>query len=149
MVDHLTPHFRLREFLVSDTADRLGIKNTPTVEHVSNMLLLALGLEQVRSLLYGNTIHVTSGYRNKAVNAAVGGTATSAHALGYAADIRVDDYTALEAATAIASSPLVFDQLIYEPSRGIVHISFDPRLRREVLTQRGGPGTPIEKGISV
>lgn len=147
MPDQLTPNFRLSEFLKSGTAERLNIRNVPTVEHVQNLVLLAVGMEQVRNLLFGNPIRITSGYRNPIINAEVGGSKTSAHALGYAADFTVETYTSFEAARDLAKSPLVFDQLIYEPSRGVVHISFDPRCRRQVMTQRGGPGSPLEKGI--
>jgi hypothetical protein len=47
----------------------------------------------------------------------------------------------------LSASKLVFDQLILESSRGICHLSFAPSLRREVLTQAGGPGTGVTAGL--
>ncbi len=143
----LTPNFSLAELTFSATAEDRGIVNNPTTAHLANLTLLAVGLEQVRSFCFDNPVRIHSGYRSEAVNRIVKGTLTSDHVKGFAADITVDTYTPLELAKALDMSPLVFDQLIYEPSRGIVHISFNPRLRRQVLTQRGGPGSPIEQGI--
>lgn len=144
----LTPNFTLAEFTASDTAKRMGDPNKPTAAHLANIKATALGLEQVRRMLGNAPVRITSGYRNKAVNEKVGGVPTSAHALGYAADITVDGIGHREVAERIRDSVLVFDQVIWEPSRGIVHISFDPRLRREVKTQRGGPGSPVTWGVA-
>lgn len=143
----LSRNFTLNEMTRSDTARKLGLSNQPTPEHLANLKVTALGLEMVRTTLYDYPVTVHSGYRAEAVNKAVGGTDTSAHAEGYAADITVESYTPLDVAKRIRESTVPFDQLIYEPSRGVVHISFDPRLRRQVLTQKGGPGTPILQGI--
>lgn len=144
----LTRNFWLIEFTRSDTAERYGLDNTPTPEHLANLHTTALGFEQARRLLSNRVIHVRSGYRSAAVNAKVGGTETSAHCLGYAGDIDVEGLGALEVARFLESK-LAFDQLIYEPSRKIVHLSFDPRLRQEVKTQKGGPGSPIVWGIAI
>lgn len=146
-MQRLSRNFTLAEFTRSDTASKLGLSNEPSAEHLANLKVTALGLEMVRLALYEYAVRVHSGYRAPAVNEAVGGTPTSAHAEGYAADITVDSYTPLEVAKRLRESTVAFDQLIYEPSRGVVHISFDPRLRREILTQKGGAGTPIVPGI--
>lgn len=143
----MTPHFRIDEAISSTTADRQGINNMPTPEHASNILATALCMEQVRAFLGHRAITVMSWYRSPVLNRAVGGTPTSAHALGFAVDFTVAGYTPWVVCRKLAESPLVFDQLIYEPSRGITHISFEPRLRRQILTQRGGPGSPIAQGI--
>lgn len=143
----LSRHFMLHEFTRSDTAERRGISNVPESRHLANLRALAMGLEQVRRLLGDTSIKITSGYRSPQLNAAVGGVPTSAHALGYAADFTHSEMSALEVCRAIEKSVLTFDQLIHEPSRGITHISFDPRLRREVKTQAGGPGSPVTWGL--
>ena len=144
----LTRHFMLSEFTRSSTADARGLDNSPGTEHLANLRLTALGLEQVRALLDDRMIRITSGYRSPAVNRAVGGVANSAHALGFAADFTVDGMTTLQVCQRIRDSRIAFDQLIYEKSRGIAHLSFDPtRLRRQVLTQAGGPGTPVVPGV--
>lgn len=143
----LSRHFGLHEFTRSATATSRGISNLPEAKHKANLRMLAIGLEQVRRLLGNQPLNITSGYRNPQLNAAVGGTPTSAHALGYAADFTHPEMDPLEVCKAIEKSVLTFDQLIHEPSRDITHISFDPRLRREVKTQAGGPGSPIRWGL--
>lgn len=140
----LTPNFLLEEFLRSDEAARLRLSNDPTPEHLANLRLTALGLEMVR-LILGKPVIITSGYRSPAVNRAVNGTPTSAHPMGYAADFKVAGMSLAAAARALAGR-LPYDQLIYEHGR-CVHISFDPRLRGEELTQRGGAGTLLVPGI--
>lgn len=143
----LSRHFSLAELTTSDAAGDLKLRNTPLAAHLANLRTLALGLEQVRSVLGDRAITVESAYRSAKVNAAVGGVANSAHALGLAADFTVAGLTALAAARQLAASWLVFDQLILEVSRGVCHISFAPTLRGEVLTQRGGPGTATVVGL--
>lgn len=142
----MTPNFTLAEFIASDTAARLGLSNAPSASHKANLMATALCMEQVRAYTGHKPIRITSGYRSPAVNAAVGGVATSAHAQGWAVDCKHASMSLYEFAKALAGSSLVFDQLIYEVGR-TVHISFDPRLRRQVLTQRGGPGSPVIQGI--
>lgn len=143
----LSPHFSLEEFTASDTADRIGDSNTPPPAHLANLKVTAAGFEQARTILGGRAIVITSGYRNPRVNRAVGGVPNSDHALGFAGDFRVAGLTPLQAGRILAASDLDFDQLILESSRGILHLSFHPRMRRQVLTQAGGPGSPVQTGL--
>ncbi len=143
----LSRNFWLNEMIASDAARTLGDNNAPTAEHLANLRTLALGMEQVRAILGGMPIRIESAYRNARVNAAVGGVPNSAHALGLAADFKVAGLIPLETARRLQASKLVFDQLILESSRSICHISFAPLLRREVLTQAGGPGTATVAGL--
>lgn len=142
---NLTEHFTVEEFTASDTARQLGIINSVMDHHLPALMATALGMEQVRAL-FGRPIIITSGYRNPAVNAAVGGVPNSAHALGWACDFHVHDLPDINAARAIRDSRLVFDQLIYEAGR-CVHLAFGPELRRQVLRQPGGPGSPVIAGL--
>lgn len=144
-MEQLTPHFMLEEFTLSSTALALGIVNKPTPAHLANIKILAEHMEKVRAL-FDQVIEITSGYRNPQVNAAVGGVPNSAHALGFAADFHVHGMTDLAAAKRIRDSDLTFDQLIYEKNR-CVHLSVDPRMRRQVLRQPGGPGSPVHQGL--
>ena len=141
----LSAHFSLEEFTISSKALSMGVKNDPTPSHLQNLKRLAEHMEAVRAL-FDRPVEITSAYRNPQVNAAVGGVPTSAHALGHAADFHVDGMTDLEVAKGVRDSGLKFDQLIYEKSR-CVHISFDPRLRRQVLRQPGGPGSAVYNGL--
>lgn len=128
----LSAHFSLDELTRSSTAVRLGIDNTPQGDVMAHLKVLAAGLERVRDAL-GNPMLIDSGYRCEALNAAVKGSTHSAHMQGYAADFTCPGFgTPLEIVRAIQASDIRFDQCIQEGTW--VHISFDPRMRREVLT---------------
>ena len=84
----LTQHFSLREFIISATAIRHGIDNTPSEETVARLKALCDNVLEPLRRRFGR-IRITSGYRSPSVNAKVGGVATSQHTLGEAADINV------------------------------------------------------------
>lgn len=150
----LTRNFSLDEFLISETAERLKISNAPPPKHLDRLkTVTAPGMQSVRDLV-GRAIVITSAYRNPRVNKAVGGTASSAHPQGWAVDSRAAGLTPLAYAKLVAKAMEpggklhgTIDQLIYEPSRNIVHISFDPRARGQIRTQKLGPGTPVVVGL--
>jgi zinc D-Ala-D-Ala carboxypeptidase len=137
MTDALTSHFTLAELCVT----RHGANVPPPAVVERLRTVTAPVLEQVRLLLGGRPIIVSSGYRGPAVNAAVGGVVTSAHLTGYAADFICPTFgTPLEVCATISRSTLDFDQLIQEGTW--VHLSVDPRMRREVLTRAGAGFSP-------
>lgn len=150
----LTKNFSMDEFCVSSTADARGISNAPTAEHrVRIAKVTAPGMQIVRDI-FGRAVVITSAYRNPAVNKLVGGVPNSDHAEAWAVDFRVAGLSSYQVAARLAEEMKEggklhgkVDQLILETSRSIVHISFAPRLRGQLLTQRRGPGTPFEKGI--
>jgi zinc D-Ala-D-Ala carboxypeptidase len=133
----LTSHFSLAELCVSANAVRLGLDNTPTPEVLEHLKVTAALLEQVRSVLGDRPIQVTSAYRGPDVNRAAGGVKTSAHLSGWAADFVCPSFgSPLKTAQAIAAVGVEFDQLIHE--HGVwVHISADPKRRRQLLTIDG------------
>lgn len=141
-------HFSLDELTASETALRKGIDNTPPPAVTERLRMLAATLEQVRSLLGNNSIRISSGYRCLELNRAIGSGDLSAHVLGYAVDFTCPKFgTPKEVANKIAESPIKFDQLIYEGTW--IHLSVDPRNRREVLTAHFGKGkTSYTKGIA-
>ena len=120
-------YFTIEELSHSETANRKGIDNTPTVDAVVSMTtLINECLDPVREL-YGKPITVTSGFRCPMLNKAVGGVNSSQHVKGEAADLvgRNDDETRKIFETAKAFGQ--FDQLLYEKnSKGNiwVHISY-------------------------
>ena len=129
----LAPNFSLTLLVRSETAEQQGIDNSPPPEVIENLRLLAAGLEQVRALL-GHPLEISSGYRCPALNAAVGGSATSQHVQGLAADFACPDFgPPLEVARAVRDSAIVFDQCILEFGNW-VHLSFSPQPRGRVLT---------------
>lgn len=144
---NLSEHFSLDELTASQTALRKGIDNTPPPVVTEKLRMLAATLEQVRKLLGNNPIHISSGYRCLALNRAIGSGNLSAHVLGYAVDFTCPSFGApKEVANKIAESPIRFDQLIYEGTW--VHLSIDPRNRRELLTAHFKNGkVTYSKGI--
>lgn len=84
---NLTNHFSLQELTNSATAKRLKIDNTPSDLIIKELQDVANMLEKIR-IVYGKPIIVTSGYRCPKLNNAVGGSKTSQHVKGQAADIR-------------------------------------------------------------
>ncbi|WP_310496499.1 D-Ala-D-Ala carboxypeptidase family metallohydrolase [Sandarakinorhabdus sp.] len=142
----LSPNFSLAELTVSEAARERRLSNAPNGTHLVNLRRTAAQMERVRAL-FDRPVTVTSAYRNPVVNRAVGGVPTSHHALGWAVDFTIPGLTLMAVGRAIAASDIEFDQLIGEWGRGILHISFAPALRRQVLTQRGGPGTAVELGL--
>ena len=132
----LTEHFSLEELIASEVAARKDIDNTPTVEIIANLRILAFGLERVRAVL-DKPIHVTSGYRCPALNAAIGGATDSMHMQGLAADILCPRFgTPLDVCRAIAAAGIVTDQIIHEFGRW-THIAFAPpgkQARNALLT---------------
>ena len=143
----LSQNFKLNEFTTSQTATRKGIDNTAPAPIVERLRMVANTLEQIRTLLGNHSIRISSGYRCIALNRAIGSGDSSAHTLGYAVDFTCPGFgTPKEVAKKIAESPIKFDQLIYEGTW--IHLSVDPRNRRDLLTAhfRGGKVT-YTKGI--
>ena len=134
----LSPHFSLSEFTISQTASRLGVDNTPDETVIARLKQTAEGMELVRDLLGGKPILIRSGYRSLPVNRALGSSDTSAHVKGYAVDFICPAFgTPLAICKALSKAKgFEFDQLIEEGSW--VHISFDLRMRGEVLTMKAG-----------
>lgn len=85
----LSTHFKLSEFLRSETAARRGIDNTPSLEVVSNLQQLCIHVLEPLRAYFNTPIVVSSGYRSPALNKAVGGSTTSQHMTGEAADLRI------------------------------------------------------------
>ena len=132
----LSDHFSLDEFTASQEATRHSISNTPSEKVVENLRMLAALLEQVRELLGGGAIRISSGFRSLALNRHIGSNDTSAHIRGWAADFTCPSFgSPITVAKKIAESNLKFDQLICE-GNAWVHISCDPQNRRQLLTAR-------------
>jgi hypothetical protein len=107
----LTPHFTLAELTVTN---HRTLDNTPDPAALANLQRLAEFLEKVKELLWFKPIMITSAYRSKAVNDAVGSKDTSQHRTGCAADFRVPGMTPREVVGACVKGGLPFDQIILE-----------------------------------
>jgi hypothetical protein len=124
----------------SETALRKGMPNEPTEADIANLKLLAEKVLQPLRDHYGVGIKVNSGYRSPDVNAAVGGSRTSDHCKGQAADIEIAGIPNATLAQYIKDS-LQYTQLILEfytpgiPDSGWVHVSYDANnLKCQALT---------------
>jgi len=134
LVMNLTDHFTLEELTFSQTADRLGLDNTPSPDIIVQLTKTSHGLEMIRTLLQA-PIHINSGYRSIDVNKAVGSSSTSQHVLGQAVDFIAPQFgRPRDIVEAIRRSRIhiPFDQLILE-FNSWVHVSFSPRTRGEML----------------
>ena len=110
----LTEHFDLVELTRSATATRLGLMNVPPQTAVGNLRNLCQKvLEPLRQHL-GKPIIVTSGYRSKELNKAVGGVENSQHLVGEAADLRIESEKQGREWMAWIMDNCEFDQLILE-----------------------------------
>ena len=129
----LTDHFTLEQLTCSETAERDGIDNTAPLEVIDNLRRLAEGLEAVQALL-GAPLEISSAYRSPALNRAVGGSPTSQHSQGLAADFVCSEFgTPMAIAAAIQASDIEFDQCILEYGRW-VHLSFSATPRGRMLS---------------
>jgi len=136
----LSINFSLKEFIKSDTATRKGLDNTPTPDVVANLQKLVDNVVQPIRNHYNKVITINSGYRSIEVNTSVGGSKTSDHCKGMAADIEISGVTNSDLAQHIVDT-YKFTQVILEfytqgiSDSGWVHVSYDEdNLKCEVLT---------------
>lgn len=137
---NLTPNFTLHEMTKSEAAIRLGMDNTPTEAVIGSLQALCEQVLQPVRDHYGRGVKVNSGYRSPEVNKAVGGSPTSDHCRGQAADIEIPGVSNAELAQWIEAN-LPYTQLILEfytqgiPDSGWVHVSYDANnLKKQSLT---------------
>lgn len=157
----LTRNFELNEFLASDTAARDGIDNTPSEVELKNIHLMAFALQHLRDVLSLSldaevSLIITSGFRSSDLNAAVGGSETSDHRHGRAADFYAQIKGGVVVSPAdlcafIINSYVAFDQLIAYPKQNRVHLGFASsyeRPRRQLLT-KSPHGAGYVNGIKI
>lgn len=143
-------HFTFNEFQRSDVAERNGIDNTiPELAEAHIVELVDILLDPLREA-WGGPLNVTSGYRCPELNRAVGGSATSAHTAGWAADLvpDPDDPRGVQglvnfAVEWLTATGLPFDQMIFERSGGSrwLHIgirNLKGKQRRQMLRYENG-----------
>lgn len=136
-------YFTIEELSASTEARKMGIDNTPTAEAVDNLTALVEAVLDPLRNRYGHPIHVSSGYRCPRLNKAVGGSATSQHMTGEAADIYVGNPKDKAMLFSLIYYLLPFDQLIWERGNdeapAWVHVSYrEGNNRRECLRTKDG-----------
>lgn len=148
----LSEHLDLSEVIRSESAKRKGISNMPTPEHIANFKLLAEKVFEPIRNQFRCPIHISSGYRSKELNAAIGGSATSQHCSGEAVDIDMDGspngVTNSDVFNYIKDN-LNFDQLIWEfgseDNPDWVHVSYEStgKQRKQILKAKRVNGKTV------
>jgi len=123
----MTPHFSLAELTHTD---HRSLDNTPNAAELANLKRLAEFLEIVKTTLGGKPVMISSAFRSKAVNDAVGSRDTSSHRLGLAADFKVPGLAPDAVVRALLHLP--YDQIIREFDAW-THISIADKPRRQAL----------------
>lgn len=127
-------HFTIEEMTESSTAKAKDIDNTPSQEILAKLQKLIEAILDPLREWYGKPIRVNSGYRCEALNEAIGGSKTSQHCLGEAADITAGSKEENKKLFEYIKDNLPFDQLINESDFSWIHVSYrEGRLRKQVL----------------
>jgi hypothetical protein len=145
----LTNNFSLAEMVKSDTALRHDMDNTPGEAEIANLKTLCEKVLQPVRDHFQSGVKVNSGFRHPDVNAKVGGSKTSDHCKGQAADIEIPGIANADLAGWIMDN-LEYTQLILEfytpgvPDSGWVHVSYDPaNLKKQNLTATKKDGKTV------
>jgi zinc D-Ala-D-Ala carboxypeptidase len=143
----LSKNLALAEVIRSETAKRKGISNMPTPEHIENFKKLAEKIFQPIREHFGVPILISSGYRSKELNTAIGGSLTSQHCQGEAIDIDMDGTSITNKQIFdFIKDNLDFDQMIWEfgteTNPDWVHVSYEStgKQRKQILkaVKQGG-----------
>jgi hypothetical protein len=138
----ISEHLDLSEVTRSETAKRKGISNEPTAEHLENFKKLAENIFEPIRNHFKVPIHISSGYRSKALNTSIGGSLTSQHCSGEAIDIDMDGSSngvTNKMVFDFIKSTLNFDQMIWEFGNSSnpdwVHVSYEStgKQRKQIL----------------
>ena len=145
----LTRNFSLHELTKSETALRYDMENNPGPAEAANLTELAGKVLQPIRDHYAKGVKINSGFRHPDVNAKVGGSRTSDHCKGMAADFEIPGVANAELAEWVKDN-LEFTQLILEfytpgiPDSGWVHVSYDPKnLKKQVMTATKKDGKTV------
>ena len=148
----LSEHLDLSEVTRSESAKRKGISNMPTESHIANFKLLAENVFEPIRKHFRCPIIISSGYRSKELNAAIGGSLTSQHCQGEAIDIDMDgtpNGVTNRMVFDYIKDNLVFDQLIYEfgdaNNPDWVHVSYESTgtQRKQILRATRSNGKTV------
>lgn len=140
-MENLSDNFTLEELISSNTAKAKGINNIPGAIEKQNLKLLAQTVLQPIRDKYGKPISVTSGYRCPKLNSAVGGSKTSQHLKGQAADIKCTATSKAELFNLIKGminkGELTVGQLIWEygtkKEPNWIHVSLPYTKKNQIL----------------
>ena len=142
----ISKHLELSELTRSESAKRLGISNMPTTKHIENLKLLADKVFEPIREHFGVPIRISSGYRSKLLNKAVGGSNKSQNSLGEAIEID-NDSTGIKNSDIFEfiKNNLDYDQLINEFDYAWVHVSYSKNNRKQTLIASKVNGKTVYK----
>jgi uncharacterized protein YcbK (DUF882 family) len=127
-------YFTIKELCKSSTADVKKINNSPNAKVIANLTKLIDKILDPLRAKYGKPLQVTSGYRCAELNKAIGGSKTSQHMEGLAADITADSIAENKVLfDLIQKMDLPFDQLIDENHLKWVHVSYSDKPRKQIM----------------
>ena len=145
----LTPNSSLAVMTKSEAAPPHDILDAPAAEQLSDLTILCECVLQPVRERFGMPVKVNSGFRSAKVNTKVGGSKTSDHCRGMAADIEIPGLANAELAQWIVDN-LSFRQVILEfytpgiPDSGWVHVSYNPGdNKKQVLTATKKDGKTV------
>lgn len=133
----LTENFSLSELCKSQVAERKGLPNNPSSDHITNLKKLAESVLQPLRNHYESPVIITSGYRSAELCLAINSVITSQHAKGQAADLEIIGVSNYDVFKWIKHN-LDYDQLILEfwkgedePNSGWIHVSYVGKKNRK------------------
>ena len=127
----LSKNFSLVELTKSQTAERKGIPNDPSPDHIENLRLLCERVLQPVRDHFNHVVTISSAYRSPALCQAIGSSVDSQHAKGMAADFEIFGTPNNEVFNWIKGN-LLYHQMILEcwnsdePNSGWLHVSYNP-----------------------
>ena len=127
----LSKNFSLVELTKSQTAERKGIPNDPSPDHIENLRLLCERVLQPVRDHFNHTVTISSRYRNEILSQKIGSSSSSQHCKGEAADFEIYGTPNNEIFNWIKGN-LLYDQMILEfwnedePNSGWLHVSYNP-----------------------
>lgn len=122
-------NFKAHEFLKSDTADKLGIDNTPNQDQFTCGIKIADKAQEIRDAVNIPMI-ITSGFRCPQLNKAVRGSSRSKHMKFLAIDFVFKNLTPEEGVLKIKESGVSVDKCFIEHSCIHVQICEDSSKNR-------------------
>ncbi len=134
----LSNNFSLNEMTKSQTAERKGINNNPSEDHMNNLKQLCENVLQPVRDHFAKVVSISSGYRSPDLCEAIGSSKNSQHAKGQAADFEIHGTSNAELCKWISEN-CDFDQMILEfhnidePNSGWVHCSYKSEDNRKQI----------------
>ena len=140
LIMRLTEHFTFEEFIRTSHQELQNKNNVEATTYLGNITKVASMLESLR-LFFFRPVFITSGFRCADLNTKVGGSPTSQHLKGEAADFTVRDFqdaTGLMFAFNWCQRHLDYGQLIFEHPQGRkpwIHISLpNDKYHKQTMT---------------